>query len=260
VGKPIANESGEPPEVRTSAAWDDLADWWGTEAQDPAYRQDVQPILDALTAGLAGPTLDIGCGDGRLLSGLPQPAIGCDGSIRLLRARAGGGHGVVCCLLPNLKWARSDRFRLAVANMVLEHIDDASGFFAEARRVVAPGGSLVVVSNHPAFTSSGAGPVADSGDGEILWRWGTYLYDSVAGEPAGDGVVVFHHRPLGAILTIAAEQGWALERMMEAGASAATISRLPSLAGQEHMPRLVGMRWRKPAQDAAEKASSGVLP
>lgn len=235
--------------------WDDLARWWSDEVTDPAYESDVQPLVDALTAGLEGPTVDLGCGNGRLLARLPAPAYGIDSSSRLLSDAAAAGASVVLGRLPQLGFLRQGLANVAVACLVLEHILDAAGFFAEAHRIVAPGGALVVVSNHPAFTAESAGPVIDQSDGEVLWRWGTYLFESIAVEPAGDGTVIFHHRPMASLLSTAAAAGWVLERMIEQPAGAATITRVPALVGQEHMPRLVGWRWR-----AADAASSGPNP
>jgi len=226
--------------------WDQLAEWWLDEVADPAYEDDVQPLLDVLLAGIAGPALDMGCGDGRLLERLPGPVVGCDLSLELLGHARARSMAVVQSHLPDLDWARSDGFGVAVACLVLEHLPDAIAFFEEVGRIVRPGGSLVVVANHPAFTSSGAGPVIDQSDGEVLWRWGTYLIDSLAAEPAGDGSVVFHHRSLSSLLTTAARGGWQLEHVVEAGVSAASSERVPMLQGQEHMPRLLGLRWTLP--------------
>lgn len=225
--------------------WDELAEWWALESGDPAYEHDVQPILDALLAGLSGPTIDLGCGDGRLYETLPQPAYGCDSSGRLLeRARDRGMPGVRSHL-PDLSWLRPSAMGVAVACLVLEHLPNAFAFFDAVANVVRPDGALVVVSNHPAYTSGGAGPVVDQSDGEVLWRWGTYLLESIAAEPAGKGSVVFHHRSMASVLNTAAGSGWSLNRMIEAGASEATIARVPALAGQTHMPRLVGWRWKR---------------
>ena len=223
--------------------WDQLANWWLSEVGDPAYEHDVQPLLDILLAGLDGPSLDMGCGDGRLFERLPSPVIGCDLSRYLLEHARRRGMAVVQTHLPDLDWLQPASVTVAVACLVLEHLPDALAFFEATRRVVRPGGSLVLVANHPAYTSGGAGPVVDQSDGEVLWRWGSYLFDSISAEPAGNGSVVFHHRSLGSLLTTAARTGWDLRHVAEAAASDETIDRVPALGGQEHMPRLIGLRW-----------------
>ncbi|NND02868.1 MAG: class I SAM-dependent methyltransferase [Acidimicrobiia bacterium] len=224
--------------------WDDLADWWVDEVADPAYEFDVQPLVDALVADLDGPSLDLGCGTGRLYATMPQPAFGCDSSGRLLAAAAAKHMPVVQARIPDLAALRDGTFSCAVACLVVEHLPNIHAFFTAAARVVRDGGHLVVVSNHPAYTSAGAGPLIDQSDGEVLWRWGTYFFESIAAEPAGEGSIVFHHRPLATIVNSAAQAGWVLEQMLEAGASEQTIARIPSLVGQDHMPRLIALRWK----------------
>ena len=228
--------------------WDELAGWWVDEAADSAYCDDVQPLVDRLLVGCEGPVLDLGCGDGRLTPSLPNPVYGVDGSMRLCRAAAANGVAVVTADVTDLRWVRSGAVQLAVACLVVEHLVELDGFFAGVHRVVDSGGSLVVVSNHPAFTAPGAGPVVDPNDGEVTWRWGSYFIESVTAEPAGPGHVLFHHRPLSALVNVAARHGWKLDTLVERPASAATIARIPALAGQEHMPRLVGIRWSKPSR------------
>ena len=223
--------------------WDDLAGWWATEVSDPAYVDDVQPLLDQLLAGCEGPALDLGCGDGRLAPTLPGPVFGTDASMRLCRAAASNGMAVVAADITQLTWVKPAAVRLAVACLVVEHLTELDAFFSGAHRVVDDDGALVVVANHPAFTAPGAGPVVDPNDGEVTWRWGSYFVESVAAEPAGPGHVLFHHRPLAVLLNAAARNGWGLDKMLEAPASATTIARIPALDGQEHMPRLIGIRW-----------------
>jgi hypothetical protein len=160
----------------------------------------------------------------------------------LQRARKAGP--VVLARLPRLSWLRPSSVSGGVVVLVLEHIADADLLFAELERVTVPGGTLTLVMNHPAFTSRGSGPIVDQTDGEVLWRWGAYFSADTSEEPAGTAAVTFHHRPLGTLLTEAARAGWALETLEERPLSPATVARLPSLTGQEHMPRLIGMRWR----------------
>jgi len=225
--------------------WERLAPWWlGEVTTDPVYREQIVPLARELLGDIAGRLLDLGCGEGQLLRALDVPrAVGCDVSQILLR-HTRRTHAAVRCRLPELDWARPGSFSSASAVLVLEHLPTLA-LFPEVHRVVAPGGALVVVMNHPAYTPPGAGPIIDESDGEVLWRWGRYFEEATGAEPAGEDTVVFHHRPLGTILTAAAEAGWALQRLAEQGLSLGAVARDPGFAGQEHLPRLLGARWRR---------------
>ena len=235
--------------------WEHLATWWAGEARsDAVFDTDVAPFVlslieggsDAVSEGDGGdpPWLDLGCGEGRMLRQMTGPVIGCDVALDLVRLAAQVAP-VVRCRLPDLGWVRPGTLAGAYAVLMIEHVADLGALFEAARSVVTPGGHLVVVSNHPAFTAEGAGPIIDLTDGEVLWRWGPY-FETQAVPTVIDGarVVTFHHRPLGAILTAAAEAGWCLERCEERPLSADAIIANPGYQGQEFAPRLVGMRWR----------------
>lgn len=228
------------------ADWDHLAHWWLDEiADDPIYRLDVLPLAYDLLDDPAGILLDLGCGEGQAMRALPGRVVGTDVSQVLLRRAISAGP-VVRSRLPTLDWLNSDSIDTAYAVLVLEHLSDLR-IFESVIRVVKPGGALVVVLNHPAFTSAGAGPIIDQADGEILWRWGNYFDGSETEMSAGGDSVVFHHRPLGQLVNSAAAAGWALERLIEVGFSPAAIAAQPGYLGQEQMPRLLGLRWTRPA-------------
>jgi SAM-dependent methyltransferase len=226
---------------------EDLAAWWIDEvASDPAYTTEVVPLaLDLLAAEPGAIYLDLGCGDGHMMRRVIDAGgkvVGCDGS-PLLAARAAAEGPVVVGRLPGLPWVRSAAFSGAYAVLVLEHIGDVEELFAAAAAAVRPGGVLVVVINHPAVTSPGSGPFLDPEDGETLWRWGPYLDAGSSSEPAGDGAVIFYHRSMGDLLTAAADAGWSLQRMVEAGLGPERAAADPLLAAQQNIPRLLGVRW-----------------
>jgi hypothetical protein len=127
---------------------------------------------------------------------------------------------------------------------VFDLIENIDAFFAEVGRVVSPDGSLVVIINHPAFTAPGSGPFMDS-DLDVFWRWGDYFGRGSSLVPAGSGAVAMYHRSTAEILTSAAQAGWQLEVLIEAPLGAAAIERDPSYAGQEAIPRFLGVRWRR---------------
>jgi SAM-dependent methyltransferase len=224
--------------------WDDLAQWWISEVQDdPAYASDVHPILLELTSGPIGMAMDLGCGEGQGMRLVSADAFGCDVSNNLLARNSFSGR-VVRTMLPNLKWLRDGSLDTAFSVYLVDLIADYQGFFAETARVVKEGGTLIIVINHPAYTAPGSCPMLDLDD-EILWRWGSYFEEGSSTEPAGDGVVEFFHRPMDVLLTSAAQEGWILDRMIERGLSDETVARIPSYEGQEHIPRLLGVKWRR---------------
>jgi SAM-dependent methyltransferase len=226
--------------------WDDISGWWIEEvADDPVYREDVGPVFDRLLSGVPDPILELGCGEGQWLRRLDAPTttFGTDGS-QLLLTQAYQTTPVVRGVLPDLGWVRSDALGGAVSLFVLDLIEDHVRFFTETERIVAPGGSLVVIINHPAFTAPGSGPFMDP-DFDVFWRWGNYLEVGSSNVPAGPGSVAMYHRSIAEFLTTAAQSGWTLEEVIEAPLGSAAIEREPSYAGQEGIPRFLGVRWRR---------------
>jgi SAM-dependent methyltransferase len=212
---------------------------------DPGYRHEVAPLFTTLWPRTSGTVLDLGCGEGRLMRDVARAGftvVGVDATRDLLAVAAGAGP-VVEARLPGLDWVRAASVDGAFAVLVLEHLADVATFFEATAAAVRPGGALVVVMNHPAYTAPGAGPVVDPTDGEVYWRWGPYFEEGAGDEPAGEGSITFHHRPLGMLLSRAAAAGWRLEEMMERPATGDVLDSLVGDQGQ--IPRLLGVRWRR---------------
>ncbi|NJN40773.1 MAG: hypothetical protein HC807_08135 [Gammaproteobacteria bacterium] len=79
----------------------------------------------------------------------------------------------------------------------------------------------------------------------MVWRWGRYLGRGSLVQPAGHRTVELHHRPLGELLTAASAVGWHLERLVETGATEHTVATGSELRGQQHLPSILGARWRR---------------
>ena len=227
--------------------WSSLAGWWLDElASDPAYEEEVLPLALRLLDPQPGSTyLDVGCGEGRVMKGIADlgaEAVGVDVSPELveLASRFGKVH---LADVPPFDFIGPDEVDGVVLVLVLEHIRDEEHVFAEAARVTRPGGVLALVINHPIWTAPGSTPIQDT-TGEILWRPGKYFSTGWSDEPAGEATIRFHHRTMSRLLNSAAACGWMLGEMVEEGVTEAQIQRLPTLRGQEHIPRLMGVRWR----------------
>ncbi|HJQ95226.1 MAG TPA: class I SAM-dependent methyltransferase [Acidimicrobiia bacterium] len=228
--------------------WERLGAWWTEELNsDPAYEEEIAPQLFGLLAPEQGRTyLDLGCGNGRMMRQVSQVGarvLGCDLNLSLLRQAKGP---VVKVLLPDLRWVRPGSLDGAYLSLVLEHLADEEALFHAAARAVCRGGILAMVINHPIWTAPGSSPIEQE-DGEVLWRPGRYFGRGHSDEPAGRQKVRFYHRTLASLLTAAAMAGWDLQRVEEVGISPAAVARTPAYAGQEEIPRLLGLRWlRRP--------------
>ena len=209
-------------------------------------------LLEALAPEPGRRYLDLGCGEGqgmRAIAAADAWVAGCDLSIDLLAHAAPAP--VVRGRLPDLRWLRPGAVDGAYSVLVLEHLPDLDAFFSGVATALASGDVLAVVMNHPAFTAPGAGPFVDPQDGEVLWRWGTYLTVGTTAEPAGERTMTFHHRPLGDVLTSAAAAGWSLERLIERGVGREAQRRDPLLARQRNVPRLLAARWVRESASAS---------
>lgn len=229
-------------------SWDRIDRWWLEElAGDPAYQEEIEPLLLSLLQPEPNALyLDLGCGEGRLMRTVKAEGsrvVGCDLSLLLL-SRAIRHGPVVRCALPSLKWVKPASFDGAYVGLVLEHLRDERSFFSSAANVVRSGGVLAMVINHPIWTAPNSSPIEDAG-GEILWRPGTYFGRGFSREPAGDDKVTFFHRTMADLINGASAAGWDLHRMEERGLSPEHVERIPDLAGQEQIPRVLGLRWTR---------------
>lgn len=123
-----------------------------------------EPVVRAAVGdprGLA--VLDLGCGTGRhtlWLAAAGATVTAVDFSEGMLtEARAKPGADAVRFLAHDLHTALpfpGAAFDRVVSGLVLEHLRELDGFFAEARRVLKPGGRAVVSAMHPAMFLRGA--------------------------------------------------------------------------------------------------------
>lgn len=228
--------------------WNQLTEWWLEESRDPAYREEVIPLFLEVLPGVAGQMLlDLGCGDGRILDLLAARGalvIGVDTNTELLRM-ASRRHPVILNHLPGMPCIGNSSVDGAYVVLALEHFENSPRFFRESARVVRPDGSLTAVINHPVYTAPRSGPVLDTTDGEMFWRFGDYLGAGRTRDPAGERTVEFIHRPIWMLLTEAAAAGWSLEKVKEQGVGKLAAARDPILAMHREIPHLMAVRWRR---------------
>jgi len=147
-------------------AWDRLSDqWFGgySESGDMNRQYVIDPAIFRILGEVKGRRiLDAGCGNGylcRLLSKKGAEMVGVDISKRSIElaerfekmeSMSIEYHmGSICCL-PIFEDATFDA---VVCNLVLMDLQDLDGAVRELRRVLKPGGKLILSIMHPCFSS-----------------------------------------------------------------------------------------------------------
>lgn len=120
--------------------------WWYR-----GLRTLVWDAYAALSPQPEGPLLDIGCGTGGTLAGAPGHAVGIDLSAEALRFCRQRGQRRLARANASALPFRADAFQCALMLDVLYHraVTDPESVLREARRVIAPGGHLIL--NAPAY-------------------------------------------------------------------------------------------------------------
>ena len=194
--------------------------------EEPVVREALGDV-----AGLAA--LDLGCGTGRhsvWLANAGATVTGVDFSEGMLEeARGKPGAAAVRFLAHDLHQPlpfAPGSFDLVVSGLVLEHLREIDAFFAEAHRVLRPGGHAVVSAMHPAMFLKG-----------VQARF----TDPASGEKVQPGS--FAHS-VGAFVMAAVRAGFALDGVDERAPDADFAARLPRAEKYVDWPMLVVLRLR----------------
>lgn len=219
------------------------ADWAHDHINLPALRELLPPPGDR--------SLDLACGEGRLtrlLGSLAHRVAGADASpsmVALARAHPDAEPTVVADAgaLP----FRDGSFDFVLAYMCLHDIDDMPRAVAEAARVLAPAGRLLVAITHPLNT---AGAFASREDDAPFVIAGSYF------EPAPltmvaerDGFsLTFHseHRPLEAYARAAEQAGLLIEALREVAVPATVAAAERRGRRWQRVPLFLHLLMRKP--------------
>jgi SAM-dependent methyltransferase len=150
----LCPDSADPPGIND---YDGIAEGYAASNETGfvhAYYE--RPAMLALAGDVAGRRiLDAGCGSGALLAALRDVGAivaGFDksaGMLQVARRRLGGDADLQVAELGSPLPYPADTFDDVTASLVLHYLEDWGSALAELRRVLKPGGRLIVSVNHP---------------------------------------------------------------------------------------------------------------
>ncbi len=140
-------------------SWSNVAEWYDDylEGDDSYQTKVIAPnLLRVLALKKGERVIDIACGQGffsRLFSHAGASVVGADISPELIMIAKQRSPEIPFHVASAhaLSFAADASFDLATIVLAIQNIENMGEIFAEARRVLAPRGRLIIVMNHPAF-------------------------------------------------------------------------------------------------------------
>lgn len=154
---PNSNDMPSPGE-KNSTSWGGVAEWYAghLEGEDTYHAKVVLPnTLRVLAAHKDMRVLDLACGEGLLTRALLETgtdAVGSDVSpelIALAKAKSQGRGTYHVSPSNDLAFARAAEFDAVVCVLALQNMERPEKAVDEVARIVKPGGSFIIVLNHP---------------------------------------------------------------------------------------------------------------
>jgi malonyl-CoA O-methyltransferase len=166
--------------------------WSQTYDSQPNPTRDIDAaVLDHILPDLTGLTvIEAGCGTGKNSGRLAA----CHHLIALDFSEGMMAVARRKVQTPNITWAQCDLNRpwplsantadLVIFNLVLEHIQHLEPIFAQAARVLHPGGQMLLSEFHPIRLTDGKGAQITAEDGRILEFIGSFRHTAQEFETA----------------------------------------------------------------------------
>jgi SAM-dependent methyltransferase len=209
-------DPADPADPPRANDYDSFAEAYSAENEvNLANAYYERPAMLALAGDVAGRRiLDAGCGSGPLSAALrDRGAIvtGFDksaGMLELARRRLGGDADLHLADLGRPLPFPDGAFDDVVASLVLHYLEDWTEPLAELRRVLKPGGRLILSVNHPIVGHPLVRPGAD--------YWATYLWSDEITTASGQSYVLANwHRPLPAMIDAFTSAGFRIAAISE---------------------------------------------
>ncbi|MFN2594849.1 MAG: class I SAM-dependent methyltransferase [Actinomycetota bacterium] len=236
-----------------SQTWEDEAENWVKWVRTPGH--DIFRIYSGTFYGEVlprsfGPTLEVGCGEGRVCRDLKERGydiVGTDPSPTLVRhARRSDPDGNYL-VAPGEQLPFGDAgFDLVVAYNSLQNVDDLQKTAAELARVLAPGGHLCACIAHP-MTDAGRFQSREP-DAPFVIKDSYYGPRRLDERVERDGLEITFHGWMYSLeeYTLALEEnGFVIELIREPRPSEEAVAERPALAQWRRLPLFMFFRARK---------------
>ena len=229
-------------------AWTELTRMGFDICRDHLNMPNFLSILPSVT-GKEG--LDIGCGEGantRAVAALGCRMTAVDPCSNFV-SRAGDpeDNGTITFIEASATQLpfSSESFDFAISTMCLMDLPDLDRAFAEAFRVLKPGGFFQFSIVHPCFNLPGN--YFEEGPYEEKWTFSSVPAELK--EKHGDFKVAHYHRPLSTWLNLLIGSGFCLEAMLEPRPTEEAVARFPHLAEARELAWFLHIRARKPGNN-----------
>lgn len=251
-----------PKSVPTS--WGKNAQWYDkmVTADDSYQIQVILPNIQKILAPKPGQRLlDVGCGTGLFSHAFASMGLVVTGvdlgpeSIAIAQKTAQKTENFVVASAENMPQIRTGTFDQVVCILSLQNIEHGKLALQEMSRVLAPGGTLTIVINHPTFRIPQSTSWEWSLDGHTHFRrTDRYLSEhkiEIKMQPGRDNgdVTYSFHRPLSWYLnqaanlglTLSTSQEWISHRKTDQGPQ-----KTPELERTRHeIPLFMCLQWKK---------------
>jgi SAM-dependent methyltransferase len=236
-------------------AWRAHAGEWETWASTPDHdvffwRYNLPAFLDLVPPPGAGPTLDVGCGEGRVARALAaqgHAVVGIDAAELLVRHAARAEPTTPAAVADAAALPlRDTAATLAISFMVLQDVDDLDAVLRELARVLAVGGRLCFAVLHPLST---AGDFVDD-DPEsafVFTRAYPETFRFVEAATRDGLTMTFHseHRSFETYFDALERAGFVVEALREPVPSDELLESVPRMRRQQRFPWYLNVRARR---------------
>ncbi|GIH15126.1 class I SAM-dependent methyltransferase [Rugosimonospora africana] len=233
------NDSTEPASQTVANDYDSFAEAYATDNESNLINAHYAlPAILNLAGDVPGDVagrrvLDVGCGSGPVLAPLHERGAvvtGVDNSVGMLelaKRRLGDGVDLRVADLGRSLPFPDGAFDDVIACLVLHYLRDWEAPLAELRRVLVPGGRLIVAVNHP-MAYRLAYPDAD--------YFGIQEYSEEYVFNGQNAVLTYWHRPLRAMTAAFTEAGFRIAVVSEPPPAPGARELFPDILGNAKSP------------------------